>query len=85
MERISIQNGQVMEKNLPSGEQVRYRNHAVLAGVRLPLELQMISAEGDRIRLTLEEPEVNTPLEDQVFTVPLQGLRVLPLSELKSP
>ncbi|MGB4599581.1 MAG: lipoprotein insertase outer membrane protein LolB [Trichlorobacter sp.] len=85
IERISLQNGQVVEKNLPGGEQVRYRNHAVLAGVRLPLELLMMSAEGDRIRLTLEEPEVNIPLEDQMFTIPLQGLRLLPLSELKSP
>lgn len=85
MERISLQKGQVVEKNLESGEQVRYRNHAVLAGVRLPLELQMMSAEGDRIRLTLEEPEVNTLLDDSVFNVPLQGLRLLPLSELKAP
>jgi len=85
LERITLQDGLVLEKSLQSGETVRYRNHTVLAGVRLPLELQMESAEGDRIRLTLEEPEVNMPLEDQLFTVPLQGLRLLPLSELKAP
>jgi hypothetical protein len=85
MERISLQGGLVVEKNLQSGEQVRYRNHAVQAGVRLPLELQMLSAEGDRIRLTLEEPEVNTPLDEQMFSVPLAGLRLMPLSELKGP
>lgn len=85
IERISLQDGLVVEKALQSGEQVRYRNHAVQAGIRLPLELQMMSAEGDRIRLTLEEPEVNIPLDEQLFTVPLDGLRLLPLSELKSP
>lgn len=83
LERISLQDGLVVEKNLQSGERVRYRNYTTLAGVRLPLELQMESAEGDRIRLTLEEPEVNTPLEDQQFAVPLQGLQLLPLSALK--
>lgn len=83
LERISLQDGLVVEKNLQSGERVRYRNYTTLAGVRLPLELQMENAEGDRIRLTLEEPEVNTPLEELQFAVPLQGLQVLPLSALK--
>ncbi|MDK9718231.1 MAG: hypothetical protein OEL57_10065 [Trichlorobacter sp.] len=83
-EQITIKNGLVLEKSLKSGEQVRYRNHTVLAGVRLPLELQMESAEGDRIRLVLEEPEVNTELEEPMFNVPLQGLRLFPLSQLKA-
>lgn len=84
VERISLRDGLVVEKSLTSGERVRYRNHAVLAGVRLPLEVQMESADGDRIRLTLEEPDINTPLEAQAFVVPLQGLRLLPLSEMKA-
>lgn len=83
-EQITIKDGVVLEKSLKSGELVRYRNHTVLAGVRLPLELQMESAEGDRIRLVLEEPEVNTELEEQMFTVPLNGLRLFPLSQLKA-
>lgn len=82
-ERISLQDGQVVEKNLSSGERVRYRNYITRAGVRLPLEVQMESAEGDRIRLTLEDPEVNTPLEQQLFTIPLQGLQLRPLTELQ--
>ena len=85
IEWLSLQDGQVMEKRLSSGEQVRYRNHTVLSGVRLPLELLMISSEGDRIRLTLEDPEVNTQLDHQMFEVPLQGVPLLPLSALKGP
>lgn len=83
IERITLHDGLVVEKNLQSGERVRYRNYTAIAGVRLALELVMESTEGDRIRLTLEEPEVNTHLEDQMFEVPLQGLRLLPLSALK--
>lgn len=85
MERISMRDGQVVEKDLPSGERVQYRKRSILAGVCLPLELQMENADGDRIRLTLEDPEVNIPLDDQMFNVPLQGMRLLPLSELKTP
>lgn len=82
-EQITLKYGLVTEKSLASGEQVRYRNYTVLEGVLVPLELQMESSEGDRIRLTLEEPEINTELEPQMFTVPLQGLRLYPLSALK--
>lgn len=82
-ERIRLEDGQVVEKYLSTGERVRYRNYIVRAGVRLPLEVQMESAEGERIRLTLEEPEVNTPLEHQLFTIPLKGLQLRPLSDLK--
>lgn len=82
-EQITLKQGLVTEKSLASGEQVRYRNYTVLNGVLVPLELQMESAEGDRIRLTLEEPEVNTELEPQMFNVPLQGLRLYPLSAFK--
>ncbi len=82
-EQITLKQGLIVEKSLASGEQVRYRNYAVLDGVLVPMELQMESAEGDRIRLTLEEPEINTELEPKMFAVPLQGLRLYPLSVLK--
>lgn len=84
-EQITLQDGLVVEKNLASGERVRYRNYRSHDGVPLAQELQMESAEGDRIRLTLEEPEVNTVLDDQLFQVPLAGLQLLPLSQLKTP
>lgn len=85
IEQVSLQDGLVVEKNLSSGERVRYRNYTSLNGVPLAQELQMESAEGDRIRLTLEEPEVNLMLEEQAFDVPLAGLRLLPLGELRAP
>ena len=85
IEQISLQDGLVVEKNLSSGERVRYRNYRSHNGVPLAQELLMESAEGDRIRLTLEEPEVNLSLEDQAFIISLAGLRLLPLSQLKTP
>lgn len=82
-ETLLIRDGVVVEKSLASGERVRYRNHAVLSGALLPQELLLEAASGERIRLTLEESEVNQPLELEAFQQRLQGLRLLPLSELK--
>lgn len=82
-EEISIDNGLVTQKWLSSGEQVSYRNYTILSGVALPQELIMDSAEGDRIKITLVEPEVNLALEPEVFNVSMRGLRVLPLKLLR--
>lgn len=82
-EEISISNGLVTGKWLSSGEQVRYRNYTILNGVALPQELIMESAEGDRIKITLVEPEVNLALEQQVLNVSMEGLRMLPLKVLR--
>lgn len=82
-EEISVDNGLVTQKSLSSGEQVRYRNYTILNGVALPQELIMESAEGDRIKITLVEPEVNLELEPQAFNVSMRGLRVLPLKVLR--
>ncbi len=83
VEQIRLANGLVVEKRLSDGQRVRYHNYTVLAGVPVPLELRMDNADGDHIRLTLEEPEVNIPLADHLFAIPLQGLRLFPLASLK--
>lgn len=82
-EEVTVRNGLLVEKRLKSGERVRYDRHAVVAGLVLAEELQMENAEGDRIRLVLEEPEVNVSLPENAFVPRLEGMRLLPLSELK--
>lgn len=82
-EDVTVQNGLLTEKRLNSGERVRYGRHAVVSGLVLAEELVMENAEGDRIRLVLEEPEVNVALPDNAFTPRLDGLLMLPLSKLK--
>ncbi len=84
MEHITIRDGLLVEKSLKSGELVSYRKHKNLSNVCLPMELQMETADGDRVKLNLEEPEANTELELAAFTIQMQGLRLFPLSELKA-
>ena len=82
-EAVTVRDGLLVEKKLTTGEKVTYDRHAVVAGLVLAEELVMENAEGDRIRLLLEEPEVNVALPDNAFVPRLEGLRLLPLSELK--
>ncbi len=84
LERITLRDGLVVEKSLKSGELVSYRKYENLSNICLPMELQMETADGDRVKLNLEDPEANTELELTAFTIRLQGLRLFPLSELKA-
>lgn len=83
LEKVTIKKGVVFEKSLMTGEQVSYREHLLLNGLWLPMEIQMQSAEGDRIKMTLEEPDLNTELDAQAFNLTLTGYRIYPLKELK--
>jgi len=83
-EKLFTKNGLVVEKSLPGGETVKYSRHKVLAGIRLPLEMLFDSTDGYRIRIQLEEPEVNQELSNHIFKLKLNNVTRRPLSELKA-
>ena len=82
-ERVTFENGLVTAKALPNGDEARYGDFAVIGGVPLATEIIMENAAGDRFRLKLNEPEVNGPLEADLFTPRLDGLTVYPLAALQ--
>ncbi len=83
IEKVTFQNGLVTAKSSPLGDQVYYGKYSVVNGVPLAAEVEMRNAREDRVRLTLDEPEVNTPLEDAAFTPKLDGMTVYPLAALQ--
>jgi len=82
-EKVTYENGLVTAKESSGGDQVQYRNYSVVNGVPLAGELDMRNGRGDRIRIVLDEPEVNTRLDDAVFTPQLDGLTIMPLSAIQ--
>lgn len=83
MEKVTFENGLVTAKSTVNGEQVYYSRYTVAGGVPFATELELRNSQDDRIRLVLDEPEVNTPLEDAVFQPRLEGMKILPFSELR--
>lgn len=81
-ESVTYHSGLVTEKSTPAGDRVYYGDYELVNGVPLAEELIILNAREDRIRLKLEEPEVNGSLDATVFTPRLEGLTVLPLSDL---
>jgi hypothetical protein len=82
-EKVTYEHGLVTIKESPDGNHVYYGGYSLVNGVPLAAELDIRNGRDDRIRMVLDEPEVNTPLEDAVFAPHLDGLTVLPLSAIQ--
>jgi hypothetical protein len=82
-EKVTYAHGLVASKDSPDGDHVRYGRYFAVNGVPVAAELDLRNGRDDRIRITLDEPEINTPLEDAVFAPRLNGMTVLPLSAIQ--
>lgn len=81
-ESVTFASGLVTAKETAAGDRVSYRGYALVNGVPLAAELDMKTMSNDRIKLVLEEPEVNTPLDKIAFAPRLDGMKLLPLSAM---
>lgn len=83
LEKVTFENGLVTSKSTADGEQVYYSRYSVAGGVPFAAELELRNAREERIRIVLDEPEINTPLDEAVFQPRLEGITILPLSLLR--
>jgi len=84
IEKVTYDNGLVTTKSTKSGDEVYYSKYSVVDGVPFASGLELINSVGDRIRIVLDEPEVNKSLDESVFKPHLDGYKVLPLTEMRS-
>jgi outer membrane lipoprotein-sorting protein len=82
-ERVTFENGLVVAKSMPNGDEAHYNDYAVVNGAPLATEIIMYSHNGVRIRIKINEPEVNTDLSPEAFTPHLDSLTIYPLSALQ--
>jgi len=83
MEKVTFENGLITSKTSPAGDHVYYGKYSVINGVPLAIDLEVRNSLDERVRLTLDEPEVNTHLDDAAFIPKLEGFTVLPLSAIQ--
>jgi hypothetical protein len=82
-EKVTFENGLVTAKESIAGDHVYYSNYVVVNGVPVAAELDLRNQREDRFRITLNEPEVNTPLDAAVFVPRLDGVTIMPLSAIQ--
>lgn len=82
-ESVTYENGLVTVKRNPDGDKVYYSRYSAVNGVPFAAEVEVLNSREDRVRIVLEEPEINVPLDNAVFIPRLEGIKLLPLSDLQ--
>jgi outer membrane lipoprotein-sorting protein len=75
--------GLLERKENGEGDQVRYDDYRQINGVAFPSAIEMFNRLGDRVKVSFDEPEVNTPVDDAALVPSLDGMKVLPISDFK--
>jgi uncharacterized protein YaiE (UPF0345 family) len=82
-ENITVVNGLITVKTNTDGDKIYYEDYSLINGVPVASEIDIRNKQDDRIRLKFQETEINTHLDDAVFIPRLEGIKLLPLSELE--
>jgi hypothetical protein len=75
--------GFVTRKVNSSGDEVRYSDYTIADGIAVPGKINIDTPEGSALTLTFDEPEVNRPLDRDIFSPPVDGYEILPLADFK--
>ena len=83
LEKAAFENGLLISKTTADGDSVWYNRYTAVKGVAFPLEIIYKTVANEKFTIQFEEPEINIPLADDVFSVNLNKFCVYPLSVLR--
>lgn len=75
--------GVVQRKVTANGDVVTYGDYRSDAGIAFPGTIEIATAEGNSLRLTFDEPEINRPIADDILHPRLDGYDLLPLADFR--
>lgn len=75
--------GFVQRKVNGFGDEVFYSDYRISGNRALPNRIEIIAADGSRLTLSFDDPELNQPIENGIFSPGLAGYAIFPLRELK--
>jgi hypothetical protein len=75
--------GFVLKKVNAAGDEVTYGDYRITGLLAVPNLIEIKTATGSRLRLAFDEPEINRPIERDIFSPPLDGYEILPLADFR--
>ena len=75
--------GLLEQKLTEEGDRVVYGEYHVLDGIPFPELIELTDNRGDRVKIVLEDPELNRPVADAALIPALGGIKILPFSEFR--
>lgn len=75
--------GSVQKKVNSAGDLVTYGDYRVIDGIAVAMVMEIATVDGNKLKLTFDDPEVNRPVEDSVLAPDLKGYEFFPLAGFK--
>lgn len=75
--------GLLASKTNEDGDRVVYRDYHDRNGVAFPSNIEISNAQGDSVRISFDEPELNQPIEEAILTPNLEGMEVFPITAFR--
>jgi len=75
--------GFVQRKVNGGGDEVLYSDYRIKDAVAIPNRIEINAADGSRLVLTFDDPDLNQPIESGILNPRLDGYKILPLQELQ--
>lgn len=66
-----------------SGDEVFYSDYRTVENIAIANRIEINAAEGSRLVLAFDDPELNRPIESAILKPMLDGYQILPLAELR--
>lgn len=65
------------------GDEVFYSDYRTVENIAIANRIEINAAEGSRLVLAFDDPELNRPIESAILKPELDGYQILPLAELR--
>lgn len=75
--------GFVLKKLNSSGDRVSYGDYRVIDGIAVPMEIELYTGSNISLKLVLDEPEVNRPVDPVIFAPSLEGYEIQPIASFR--
>ena len=75
--------GLLQRKTNEDGDQVTYSKYKQINGVAFPETIEMRDRQGNLVKVSFDEPEINQPVEETALVPNLEGYTVLPLTDFR--
>ena len=75
--------GLLQRKTNEDGDQITYSKYQQINGVAFPETIEMRDRQGNTVKVSFDEPEINQPVEETALVPSLEGYTVLPLTDFR--
>lgn len=82
IEIVYYEPGGLVQRKVSGGDEVFYSDYRITGDRAMANRIELVAAEGSRLVLAFDDPEINLPVDSALLSPDLSGYEIRPLGEL---